>query len=95
MREQLKTELGKYIYDYGPLLKIYITKEVLFDLSDSFCIRNNAELISRAELTPGINIVTIKIEDEGFELYVDWARSFEDHGYSAPLLDVVSSQTPT
>lgn len=93
MRDTLETELGRYIYDYGPLLKTYISKEVLMDIANSFCIRNNATLIRYEQMVYGVHIITIKIQDESLEIYRDWALSYEDHGYSPPLLDVVGSDT--
>lgn len=89
----LKTELGKFLYDYLPLKKSEIKTSVLTEIAESWCARHGLELreiemVFNPTVERKIHIVHVSWAEPQLLLYETWRRAFSDHGYLSPCLDI-------
>lgn len=88
-RSDLKTELGKNLYDYSELPKNEIPDDVLEDISSSFFIRNEIDQYEFHQLDQNISLFLATAE-ASMKMFFDWNKSFTDFGYHPPILEFTS-----
>jgi hypothetical protein len=88
-RTDLKTNLGRHIYDYSPLRKSSIPIEILDDLSSSYMLRQNIIYYHRVYLEDVCCYVALSTPS--MVKYSLWRNAFMEHGYEPPILDLISS----
>lgn len=89
MRDQLKTDLGKYVYDYSDLPKSDLPDSIAEDIADAYCVRHEIEFVCWIDSADGhYMMMGLTDRDPTMYDYAQWRYSFEQHGYSAPLLNL-------
>lgn len=92
-REELRTELGKHIYDFSPISKDSIPHNVLLDIGTSFFIRNEIKEYSLESVIPDDFPIWVGVAEPRLELYSDWRNSFWVSGYEAPILELLEKES--
>lgn len=84
----LNTRIAKAAWDLGPISKTFIPKDILKELTEDFVTLHEVEVLGTEEL-PDLNTYTVIVRGkECIELYSDWMKTFEEHGYEPPFLVV-------
>lgn len=88
-RIDLKTNLGRHIYDYSPIRKSSIPIEILDDLASSYMLRQEITYYHRVYLEDVCCYVALSTPS--MVKYSLWRNAFMEHGYEPPILDLVPS----
>lgn len=87
----LETKLAKAAWDLGPISKTSIPTEILHELINDFILQHEDVKVCTIDKLDELNTYTVVVEaKECIELYSDWMKTFEEHGYEAPFLVVDS-----
>lgn len=84
-RESLKTDLGREIYDWAPVKKPNMPIEIIEEIVEGFCIREQRKALVCA--VSGVETPYVEIDGQmTLELHSQWRKAFYSHGYQAPIL---------
>lgn len=88
-RDELKTDLGRYVYDYSEIPKSVCTDEVRIDIAEAYCVRYEINKSFWVKLDSDLKMFICVVDFvPTMQHYLEWRRAYENHGYSAPLLDL-------
>ena len=83
---EFKSKFVQEVYLRSPLPKESISLEILEEIAEAFCIRNECSL-ENVYKDGEISFVIVSGLVESLEVYEEFRFSFEDMGYSGVLLE--------
>lgn len=99
LREELKTDIGKRMFDFSPISKNHIPSEILKELIQIYLkeieldLEYEIESIHVGSQVPPISRIITFFTEPDILLYTKWRGVFSVHGYEAPIVDFIPKES--
>ena len=88
---EFKTDLGRHLYVYSEVRKLTTPPEIVQELSEAYCVREQLKV--RQILFEPIGIGTVEVEVPASKIRLDTVTKFYDafkaQGYPPPFMEVI------